>query len=222
MAFDFGNFLGNVAGGAGAGSAAGPWGTALGGVAGAVYSLFSGGGKKKNKKKKLSRFDENQAKLYQQKYDALQGKGPLGDIYSHNPEKANKNFDLNYDAPATRNWLETKVPEITGQYRKNNTFNSSYSGEALARSGRDLQEGLNAKRYDYLYKGEENAKANKRDSIDKLLSMQTFDYDDSKGGGNFIDELIETGGKDAGKWFVDFLKKRGNTATVSGSLPANK
>lgn len=217
MAFDFGNFATGVAGGAGTGSMFGPAGTVLGAAAGGILSLF--GGNKKKKKKKSS-FDPQQEQLYNQSYQALQGKGPLADIYSHDPVKANENFDRNIARPAYRNYEENIVPTITGQYRKNNTMNSSYSAQALARSGRDVQENLDAQRYDYLYRGEESAKANKRQGAQNLLNMNTQEID-TAGEYDLVDDILKAGGTQAKAWFQDYLASRtGNKRTVSGSQPA--
>ncbi len=216
MAFDLGNFATGVAGGAATGSSFGPIGTAIGGIGGGILSLF---GKKKKKNKKQSTLDPRQEALYRQSYDALQGKGPLADIYSHNPEKANENFDRNIARPAYRSYEENIVPTITGQYRKNNTMNSSYSGEALARSGRDVQENLDAQRYDYLYRGEENAKANKRQGAQNLLNMNTQEIDTANNP-SLIDDILNAGGAKAKMWFEDYLSSRGNKRTISGSQPA--
>lgn len=206
----FGDIAGGAAGGAALGSTFGPLGTAGGAVLGGIASLF--GGKKKGKKK-VSRFDDQQQQLYDQRMQALRGQGPFADIYSFDPDKANTNFDKNIARPAYRSYEENIVPKITGNFRGRNLQNSSYLGEALAKSGRDVQEGLDAKRYDYIYSGEENAKATKRDTIDKITNMNTFDYDNSKGGGSVIDQIIEAGGQEAGQWFANYLRKR-----KSGSL----
>ncbi len=206
----FGDIAGGAAGGAALGSTFGPVGTALGAVGGGILSLF--GGKKKGKKK-VSRFDDQQQQLYDQRMQALRGQGPFADIYSFNADKANTNFDKNIAAPATRDWEENKIPAITGNFRGRNLQNSSYLGESLTKSGRDLQEGLNAKRYDYIYSGEEAAKGYKRDTIDKTLNQNTFDYDSSKGGGSVIDQILEAGGQEAGQWFANYLRKK-----KSGSL----
>lgn len=201
----FGDIAGGAAGGAALGSTFGPLGTAGGAVLGGIMSLF--GGKKKGKKK-VSRFDDQQQQLYDQRMQALRGQGPFADIYSFNADKANTNFDKNVANPAYRSYEENIVPKITGNFRGRNLQNSSYLGEALAKSGRDVQEGLDAKRYDYIYSGEESAKASKRETIDKITNMNTFDYDNSKGGGSIIDQIIEAGGQEAGQWFANYLRKK--------------
>lgn len=148
-------------------------GAGVGGLVGGVAGLF---GSKKKKKKRLSTLDPEQQALRQSQIDALYGRGDFSNLYAFDPQKANTNFDLNYARPAYRNFQENIVPEITGQFRQGGLFNSSYTGQALSRAGRDVQEGLDAKRFDYLYQGEQAANTAKQNAINSLLGMQTFNY----------------------------------------------
>jgi len=160
------------------GSMFGPAGTIVGGVAGGLAGLF--GGPKKPKKKKpqrLSSLDERQQELNAQQYRALQGKGPFGDLYNYNPEMANQVFDQNVGRPAYRNFQEEVIPGITGAFRSQGLQNSSYVADALAKRGRDVQEGLDAQRSQYLYGQEQAAQQAKRNAIENLQNRQTFAWE---------------------------------------------
>lgn len=213
MALDYGSGASGAMTGAYAGSTFGPAGTVAGGVIGGVAGLF---GKKKKKPKKLSRFDDQQKKLYRQKYDSLYGQGPFSDLYNFDAEQANQVFDKNVARYAYRDFNENVIPGITGQFRNDNIMNSSYTGEALGRAGRDVQESLDAQRAKMNYEGQQSAQQRKYDSIDNMLRMQTFDYQkpdaQSK---SFIDSILEKIGPDAAEWFADYLKKGGKPSPTS-------
>ena len=169
MGLDWGSGASGAASGAAMGSF-GPWGTAAGAIFGGATGLFGGsGGKKKKKAKKVSTFDETQQGIYQQYADALNGKGQYADMYNWNAEGANRNFDANVSRPAYRNFNENIIPGITGQYRSNNLMNSSYSGEALGRAGRNVQESLDAQRSNMHFQGEQNANQNNSASANLKL-----------------------------------------------------
>jgi hypothetical protein len=211
---------GGAATGASIGASFGPWGAVAGGVIGGVSGLFMGGKKKQKKPKKLSTLDPQQQQLYQQKYDAIFGKGPLADIYNYNPQGANKVFEANVARPAYRQYQENVVPTITGQFRQGNIMNSSYTGEALARSGRDVQESLDAKRAEYLYNLENEARQAKRSGIDQILGMTTFDY--QKPGPekpSMFDQFMGKVAPAAGEYAADyFFKNRGAGAAGASTM----
>jgi hypothetical protein len=190
---DWGSGASGAASGAATGfSVGGPAGAVVGGVAGLFGGLW--GGNKKKKKKKLSTLDKNQQGLHDEQYQAFHGEGPLADLYNYDPEKANAVFDQNIGNPAYRNFSEQIVPKITGAYRSQGLMNSSYSGDALSKAGRDVQENLNAKRSEYMYNQENQAKQNKINSLENYQNRQTFAYDDSpnQGGGNWMDNILNS------------------------------
>jgi hypothetical protein len=204
---------GAVSGGA-AGSAAGPWGAVAGGIVGGVTGLFS---KKKKKNKKKSTLDPQQQKLYNDTNDAVYNKGPLADLYNYDAEAANRNFDLNEAAPANRNFKENTVPTITGNFRGKGLQNSSYVGEALARSGRDLNENLNAKRSAMQFAGQENAKTNKRNAIENNMNRNTQAYDKAPQEPSTIDQILNSIGPTAGEWLKDYMNKKGPNTALNGA-----
>lgn len=158
------------------GSSAGVPGAIIGAVTGGLTGLFGSG--KKKKKKKLSTLDPLQQQLNESEFEALHNnKGPLADLYNYNPEQANKVFDETIARYANRDFAENKVPQITGQFRSNSLQNSSYTGEALSRAGRDVQESLNAQRNQYLYGLESQNRAAKRNAIENFQNRTTFDYE---------------------------------------------
>ncbi len=211
MAYDYGEGLaGGLAGaasGAGIGSLFGPVGTGIGAAGGFITGLFSG---KKKKPKKQSTFDKRQEELYKNYVNAIQGQGPLSDIYNYNPDMANQTFDQTIGRYANRNFQENIVPTITGQYRGGNIMNSSYSADALSRAGRDVQEGLDAQRSQYLYNQEQSARQAKQNSINNVLGMQTFAYEKQKPG--VLDQVLGSVAPAAGEWFADYLRKNAGTS----------
>ena len=202
--------LSGAASGAAAGSAILPgWGTAIGGVIGGITGLFgSSSSKKKKKKNKLSRLDPAQQQLHEQHIASLRGEGPGSQAYNFDAQKANANFDESIGKAAYRSFGENVIPKITGQHRKEGLMNSSYSGEALSRAGRDVQEHLNGLRSDYLYKGEQASYDRKLNATNSALQRQTFDYEDTPNQGNVVDKALEHFAPTTGKW----LEQQGNDA----------
>ena len=189
---DWGSGASGAASGGIAGfSAGGPIGGIVGAVTGGLTGLFGG----KKKKKKRSTLDKKQQQLNDMQHDSILGKGPLADLYNYDPEKANAVFDQNFANPAYRQFKEKLAPEITGQFRSNGLQNSSYAGDAISRLARDIQENLNAKRTEYLYKQENNAKSAKQNAVENLQNRQTFAFDKQGGGsgnqyGGTVDDIL--------------------------------
>lgn len=205
MALDFGNGAAGAATGAYAGSSFGPWGTAVGALTGGIAGLF-GSKKKKKKMKKTSTFDSQQQGVYNDYVSSIRGEGPLKDLYNFDAEGYNNVFDQTVARPAYRNYQENIVPGITGQFRKNNLMNSSYTGEALARSGRDVQEGLDAQRSQNVFQGQQQANTNKQNAVNNLLNMQTFAVNKpQEGNGSPIDQILNSLAPDAGKWLANYI-----------------
>lgn len=205
--------------GASIGSTFGPWGTAAGAVIGGVAGLF-GSKKKKNKKPKpISTLDPQQQALYGDYIASLRGDGPFNDLYNFDSEGYNNVFDQTVARPAYRNFQENVIPGITGQFRSNNLGTSSYTGEALSRAGRNVQENLDAQRSANIFAGQQQANQNKMAGIQNILGMQTFAYQKPKEGApSGIDQILGTLAPQAGEWFADYLKgigKGGGTAAPS-------
>lgn len=172
-------------------SIGGPWGAAVGGVVGGVAGLFGGG--KKKKPKKRSTLDKNQQALNDMQHQSILGEGPLADLYNYDPEKANEVFDKNIANPAYRKFKEELAPSITGQFRSNNLMQSSYAGDALSKLARDIQEGLDAQRSQYLYGEQKDARSSKRNAVENLQNRQTFAYDTAapQSGGFNINSILD-------------------------------
>lgn len=210
MALDWGSGVSGAASGASVGSMAGPWGAAAGGVIGGALGLFGGsGGKKKKKKvKPISTLDPMQQQLYQQYVDSLSGKGQFSDLYNWDAQGANKNFDANVSRPAYRNFNENIIPGITGQFRSNNLMNSSYTGEALGRAGRNVQESLDAQRSNMQFQGQQSAQDAKRNSINNILNLQTQAFQQPGAPQqNGIDSILSQLAPMGGEYMADFFKK---------------
>jgi len=211
MAYDIAQGAAGAASGAATGFAIGG---PVGGVIGGAIGLFSG---RKKKAKKISTLDKNQKQLYQQKMDALYGKGPLAGLYNFDSEAANKNFDATVARPAYRQFTENVIPGITGQYRKGNLMNSSYSAEALSRAGRDVQENLDAQRSNMQFLGSQAALERKGNSIDNLLNMQTFAY--NQPGTSSIDNILNSVAEAGGKYVSNYLDSKQSTPKVAEPAP---
>lgn len=222
MAFNIGGGISGAVSGGALGSSFGPIGTGIGAIAGGAAGLFGSKKPKKQKAKRVSTFNPQQQQLYKQYVDSLRGSGPFADLYNYNAEGANQNFDANVSRPANRNFRENIVPQITGQFRSGNIQNSSYTGEALSRAGRDVQENLDAQRSNMQFEGQQNANANKINSINSLLNMQTFAYQrpQEKTPGT-IDQILGAVAPQAGEWFADYLRnKRSTTSPQQPSIPS--
>lgn len=211
--------LGGAAGGgitgASVGSAFGPIGAAAGGVVGAVAGLF---GSKKKKRKKIKTLDPQQEGVYNDYVASLRGQGPFSDLYNFDAQGYNNVFDQTVGRPAYRNFQENIIPGITGQYRQGNLMNSSYSGEALSRAGRDVQENLDAQRSANIFAGQQQANQNKMSGIQNVLNMKTFDY--QQPGQSSIDQILNKVGPAAGEWFADYLKDRRQSMATKPTAPA--
>ncbi len=212
---DWGGGIAGATSGAATGTGlGGPVGGVVGGALGFLGGMF--GGKKKKKKKKISTLDKRQQQLNESQHAAITGEGPLADLYNYDPDAANEVFSKNFANPAYREFKEKLAPEITGQFRNQGLQNSSYVGDALAKRGRDIQERLDAKRTEYLYGEQKDARNAKRDAVENLQNRKTFAYDaddDGSGGsntGNWMDSLLNSvKGKEEGisDWIQDTALK---------------
>lgn len=210
--------ISGAASGAGVGSGFGLPGTIVGGVLGGLTGLF-GGGRKKKKPKKISTLDPDQRKLYKEGMRGLYGQGQFADLYNYNADAANANFDANVSRPAYRNFQENIVPQITGQFRGNNLQNSSYMSDSLARSGRDVQESLDAARSDMMFRGQNEANLAKRNAIENNLNRETFAYQEPDYSANSIDQILQGLAPVGADWLKNSFNRGGNTTPSTPSKP---
>lgn len=139
----------------------------------------------------------------------------MADLYNWNAEGANENFDKNVSRPAYRNFNENIVPTITGQYRGSNIMNSSYSGEALSRAGRNVQESLDAQRSNMQFNGQQNALEARRNAIPGVLNMTT--QRDNANNPSTFDQIANAVGPHAAEYVADYLKpKTNNSGPIQG------
>lgn len=217
--YSAGSAVSGAISGASIGSSFGPIGTGIGAVAGGIMGLF-GSKKKKKKAKPISTLDPQQQQLYNQYIQSLGGQGPFSDLYNFNAEGYNDVFYKTVGRPAYRNFNENIVPGITGQFRSNNLMNSSYTGDALARAGRDVQENLDAQRSANVFAGQQQANQNKQNAIQNILGMQTFAMQKpQQGAPSTIDQILGTLAPKAGEWFADYLKGFGQAGTAAPAAP---
>jgi len=223
----FGSAVGGAASGVGAGAAIGSIipgvGTAIGGAVGGVAGFVSGlfGKKKKKKPKTLSTFDKQQQELYDQHMAGLRGEGQFADLYKYDTAGANANFDQNVSRPAYRNFQENIIPGITGEFRSKNLMNSSYTGEALGRAGRNVQENLDAQRSNMIFQGQQQANQNKIQGIDSALNRTTFNYQKpAPQNPSTLDQILGSLGENSGQYIADYLRQKpGAGATGPSTLP---
>ena len=215
--YDAGAGVSGAVSGAATGSTFGPAGAVFGGIVGGVTGLFGSKKKKKKKPKQISTLDPQQQALYGDYVNSIRGEGPFSDLYNYDAEGANQNFDKNVSRPAYRNFSENVIPGITGQYRSQNLMNSSYSGEALSRAGRDVQENLDAQRSNMQFQGQQNAQTSKQNAINGVLNMQTFANQRPEAQkSSSIDQILGKVAPQAGEWFADYLKGSGGSSKSSG------
>lgn len=212
---DWGGGLSGAGSGAITGaSVGGVPGAIAGGVIGGLGGLFG----KRRKKKRLSAYDKKQQELYDIEHQAILGEGPLADLYNYSPEKANAVFEQTIANPAYRNFQEKLAPQITGQFRNAGLMNSSYAGDALSRTARDIQESLNAQRSQYLYGQELNAQNAKRNAIQNIQNRSTFAYDKSAPSGGFdINSILNQITPERVDQFKDWWKKEPEGSVASGT-----
>jgi hypothetical protein len=217
MAFNFGGAASGAMSGASIGSAIPGIGTGIGAAVGGIAGLF--GKKKKKKPKMVSTLDAQQQGLYNDYVGSLRGQGPFSDMYNYDADQANQVFDANTARPAYRGFQENVIPQITGQFRGNNLMNSSYTGEALGRAGRNVQENLDALRSQQNFQGQQQSQANKQNAMQNILGMSTFGYEGQAPKSNAIDQILGATGPAAGQWFSNYLNSsRAGTSTpgISG------
>jgi hypothetical protein len=190
--------------GATIGSTFGPWGAAIGGLAGGALGLF--GKKKKKKPKPISTLDPQQQKLYNDYIAGIRGEGPFSNLYNFDTEGYNKVFDQTIGRQANRNFQENTIPGITGQFRGSNLMNSSYTGEALSRAGRDVQENLDALRSQNVFQGQQEAQRARRAGITDVLGTHSVPQE-KKG---ILDQILGQVGPAAGEYLGGYLSDTWN------------
>lgn len=220
MALNVGGGVSGAVSGAYLGSSILPgWGTAIGAIAGGTLGLF-GGKNKRKKPKKYSTLDERQQGIYGNYADAIEGKGPLANLYNFDEQRAGDVFDQTVARPEMRRFQEDVMPGITGNFRGKNLQNSSYLGQALGKAGRDVSEKLSGLRSQQMYEGQRQSQRDKQNAIDRILNMQTFAYDQPEGQApSGIDSIIGSVGSDAGSWLKDYIgSKTSGAAGTSGAV----
>lgn len=207
MGLDWGSGASGAATGAAIGSAIPGIGTAVGALGGGLLGLFGSKKKKPKKPKIYNTLDPQAQELYNDYVASIRGQGSMSGMFNYDPEAANINFDRNVSRPAYRNFQENVIPSITGQFRSGGIGNSTYTGEALSRHGRDIQESLNAARTNMHYQGMQQANQNKLNAINTALNTQTFAYGKPEARTpNGVDQILSALAPVAGNWFADYLK----------------
>ncbi len=206
--------LGGATSGAASGAATGAAfgglpGSILGGLFGGITGLFG----RKKKAKKRSTLDKRQQQLNEAQSEGIFGRGPLADLYNYDPEKANAVFDQNVARKAYRDFNEKLAPGITGNFRSKGLENSSYVAEALGRTGRDVQENLDALRSQTLYNTENQAREARRNAIENFQNRNTMAYDVNNGGFDIGDVL-----NSVPKEIIDELVNRYGSKRNTGGL----
>lgn len=189
------NFTDAITGGLGGYLAGNKMGGPIGGLAGGLIGGLGGlFGSKKKKKKKLSTFDKQQQRLNRLQHQGILGQGPLADMYKFDQEQANQVFNQNVADPTYRKFQEDVIPSITGQFRNQGMMQSSYAGDAMGRLARDVQQGLDAQRANYMYNQQNDMNRNRMNAIENIQGRTTFDYDTSapSSGGFNINRILQS------------------------------
>jgi len=209
-----------AASGAATGSLFGAPGAVVGGITGGLLGLF-GTSSKKKKPKKLSTLDPTQQGIYNDYAKALQGGGgQFGDLFNFNADQLKDVFQKMYADPQYQNFNENVVPGITGAFRGGNIQNSSYTGGALAKAGRDVQNNLNAHLSQMLYQGQQDAINRRVQGINNILNTQTFAYEQpqASAGDNAFGALMDVGGKAIGGMINSKYGGTNSSTLNSGSV----
>lgn len=184
------------------------WGTiaaAAPAVIQGVSSLFGSGRSKKPKK--ISTLSPEQRRLHQEYIQGIRGEGPMAGMFNFNPDQVNQNFESTVARPAYRQFQEDVIPQITGQFRGKNLMNSSYTGEALGRAGRNVQESLDAQRSNTLYNAEQSSYDRRNQAIQNALSTQTFAYQRPQERSSPLDSILNGLSNVSGQYIADQYRK---------------
>jgi len=181
MAFDWKGASSGAIGGAGAGSAFGPWGTAVGAGIGALGGGFFGGQSAKNE----SKLQKTQRELIDQLLGSLSGNGPYANLFSASEADYNKSFR----EPALAQFRNVTAPTIQGQYTggQYGDVRSDSTGieDSLARAGVDLDQLLNKGYVNY----QNAARDRQSNAIGQILGQSGAPYSPT-----FADQFSQGGG----------------------------
>lgn len=114
-------------------------------------------------------------------------------------------FNKNVARPAERNFQENIIPQITGEFRGKNLMNSSYTGEALGRAGRNVQENLDALRSQTMYQGQQDINNRRVNEVNNTLNRQTFAMQQPQESKSVIDQIIGSLAPQAGAAVSDYI-----------------
>lgn len=202
--------IGGASAGASIGSAIPGVGTAIGAGVGGLFGGIAGLFGKNKKKKRISTFDKKQATLNDQQSNGLIGEGPLADLYNYDPQAANDVFDQTIGKKAYRDLNEKAIPSVTGQFRKEGLMNSSYSGDAIAKLARDVQENLDSQRSQFLYGEQKEARSAKRSAIENFQNRNTSAYAKGDDNGGFdINAVLKSITPEMTQQLANYFKKSG-------------
>lgn len=223
MAYNFGQAASGAMTGAGLGSSFGPIGMGIGAGVGGLAGLFGGGagGKRGGGPQEISTFDPQQQQLYDQYAQGLQGQGPFANLFNFDAQQAGNVFEQNVAAPAQRSYQENIVPQITGQFRGAGLGQSTFAGEALAKSGRDVQESLNAQRAQMMFQGQQGAQQRQLGGLQNILGQQTFGMAAPQQERGLLDQILGSLGPHAARGLADYLGSRGRGSKGKGSTPVD-
>jgi hypothetical protein len=157
MSDTMGNILSGAGTGAAAGSTFGPWGTAIGGLVGAV------GGGLASRENKETKMQSKQRELVDQLLASLKGQGPYSDLFKADQETFNKSFR----DPALFMFRNQVTPQIQQAYIASGQQRGTGMEDTLSRAGVELDQLLNQ----HFAQFQQNAQQNKMNAMNTLLGM---------------------------------------------------
>lgn len=172
----------------------------------------------RKKPKQVSLQSKKQRRLQDDMYNSFYGRGNFNDLFAPTDYDAlNQRFEESYARPAMRRFKEEIIPSITGQFRGGGIMESDVAANALARSGRDLEETLAAQRGDFLYRQSEADKDRRLRGIQGYINSNQVAT--SPGGYAPFDAVMSEIGSRFGNEAADYFFNLLNGSQSQGPAP---
>lgn len=165
--------------------------------------LFGG----KDKIKQVSTQTPDQQQLMQLILEGLtSGEGPLGELFSFNPEE----FDKGVTQPALKNFQENILPQLQEKYIAGNQSLGSGMRNAELKAGTDLQ----SKLAELMYQAKQGQQQNKLSGINQVLGNKGFENVYKQGKTGVLPSFLQGAGQGIGQSFGQGIA--GSNAVVVG------
>lgn len=231
MALDWSGAGTGALGGAGAGSAFGPWGAAAGGVLGGLIGLFGGGSD--DTFKKLASGSKEQQALHNSILAQAMGMSQQGGGYQQAQDYYNRLLGGNqqeafnqFSSPYMQQFNEQMLPQIAERFAGAGALSSSGFGQALGGAASGLQSQL-AQLFSALQSQAAGAQTNQYNQLAQTgLNYQPFAYNRQQGSAGFLQPLLagvagEVGkpiGSALGSGISDLFKPKAPAGSPGGGI----